>query len=100
MTPKEVLEKILANKGSCHNTFPDFCNKCPLGNIRRPNGQKMSCLEYVGADRLSLETNEDLRDIDTIYMDAAADKLMEIQIEEVLTEDADHNGPNSPTRDS
>lgn len=79
MDSMKILERIVAEGGSCSWATPSVCISCPLGRlIRSDNGGFMSCVEALGIDGLS-EQEADLR-----YKEAATAKLADIALDKIL----------------
>lgn len=79
MDGKQILERIIAEEGSCNWAGPAICSKCPLSRLARYNsGGYMSCVEALGIDGLS-EVEADAR-----YKTAATDKLADLAIESII----------------
>ena len=75
----KILERIVAEEGSCCWATPSICRSCPLGSlIRSDNGEFMSCIEALNVDGLSEE------DADKRYKDAANRKLADMVIDRVI----------------
>ena len=82
MTDIEILERIIAEDGSCCWATPSICKKCPLGSLTRSdNGKFMSCVEALNIDGLS-EEEADIR-----YKEAATRKLADIALDQIIEAD-------------
>ena len=70
MDRSAILERIIAEEGSCCWANPTICAVCPLGRLaRNDTGKFMSCVEALSIDGLSEE------EADAKYKEAALDKL-------------------------
>lgn len=78
----EILEKIIANKGSCDKATSEECKICPLGNSNNLNGGTLGCIDNLKIRGLSLE------EADKKYLDAAMSALADLKIEEILEENS------------
>ena len=76
-----ILERIIAEDGSCTWSDPQTCNMCPFSKLTRSDdGSPMSCVEAFGIEHLSEEQ------ADARYKEAALQKLAEIALEKGITE--------------
>ncbi len=86
MRKKEVLKRIIANKGSCdwvmeQSDGSTACQYCPLGKLRqKPNGDYFSCFESICGDIKEDNSSK----IDKMYHDAAVNILLDISMDEEL----------------
>lgn len=79
MTGITILERIVAEEGSCCWATPSVCVSCPLGRLTRSdNGKYMSCVEALNIDGLSEE------EADARYKEAASNKLADLTIENLI----------------
>jgi len=73
MKPREILQKIIDNRGQCtwinDISGPKICINCPLG-------QKQSCLTYVFKSQGGINTGS--------FLEAAIQALNDIEIERVV----------------
>lgn len=77
-----ILERIVAEEGSCSWATPSICLCCPLGRlVRSDSGDYMSCVEALNIDGLSEP------EADAIYKKTASDKLLDIVIENAIETD-------------
>ena len=82
MEGNEILERIVAEEGSCCWAKPSICRNCPLGRlIRSDNGGFMSCVEALNIDGLS-EEEADLK-----YKEAAIRKLADMALDRIIEAD-------------
>lgn len=83
LDPVNILQEIIDRHGDCEGfRNPAICKRCPLGN-KIVNGRKMNCMDYLGVDP-SEKTEDEICDV---YERAAADELMNIQMDALLSED-------------
>lgn len=74
-----ILERIVAEEGSCCWARPTICASCPLGKLDRyDNGGFMSCVEALSIDGLNEE------DADARYKQAAMDRLASMTLEKAI----------------
>lgn len=86
--PLKILQEIIDRHGDCEGLAgPAVCKRCPLGNKKKPDGNKMNCMDYLG---VGWEMDEDERS--EIYERAAADELLNIEFDRILSEDNDTDG--------
>jgi hypothetical protein len=87
MHEKDILNKIIDNGGTCDWILQEdvesvehiMCHKCPLSKLeKRPGGGYKGCYDSL------IKSKEDEARADEIYIEAASNKLMDIQIEEEL----------------
>lgn len=84
MKRKEILHKIVGEKGSCEWVFETFkgcnvCAFCPFSQMaQRKNGEYMGCYDAVCGEQTGLQQGE----VDALYLQAAQDLLLKIAIEE------------------
>jgi hypothetical protein len=79
MNSVEILERIVAEEGSCCWATPSICRDCPLGNlIRSDNGKFMSCVEALNIEKLSEE------EADARYKEAALRKIADLALDQVI----------------
>ena len=77
-----ILERIIAEEGSCCWAKPSICNNCPLSRLARyDSGDHMSCVEALSIDGLSEE------EADARYKEAAINKLAELTIDKIIEAD-------------
>jgi hypothetical protein len=77
-----ILERIVAEEGSCCWAKPSVCAACPLGHLTRyESGNYMSCIESLNIDGLSEE------DADARYKEAATRKLADIMMNNIIEAD-------------
>ncbi len=77
-----ILERIVAEEGSCCWATPSVCISCPLGaSVRSDDGGFMSCVEALNIDGLSEE------EADARYKEAAISKLTDIALDNIIEED-------------
>jgi len=82
MESAKILERIVAEEGSCCWAKPSICKSCPLGKlIRSDNGGYMSCVEALNIDGLSEE------EADARYKEAAIRKLADIALDQIIEAD-------------
>lgn len=75
----DILERIIAEEGSCCWASPSVCRRCPLGQLTRSDdGTFMSCIEALNIDGLSEE------EADARYKEAAASKLADLTINNII----------------
>lgn len=80
--PVEILQKIVESLGDCESfTRNEICKLCPLGN-KIVNGRKVNCADYLKV-RHSEMTEDEIMDI---YEKAAAEELLNIQMDNLLSE--------------
>ena len=88
MHEKDILNKIIENDGECDWILQDdhylvesfICSSCPLSRLeKRPDGSYMSCYGSL------IKSPADEDNMNEIYTKAAANKLMDLQIEEELS---------------
>jgi hypothetical protein len=78
----KILERIIAEEGSCCWATPAVCISCPLGNlIRSDDGKYMSCVEALNIENLSEE------EADIKYKEAATSKLGDIAVDKIFEAD-------------
>jgi len=83
MDGSKILERIVAEEGSCCWARPSICALCPLGQLIRSDDSKfMSCVEALNIDGLPEE------EADAVYKDAALSKLADMAMDRML-EDTD-----------
>lgn len=79
-----ILEKIVAEEGSCDWADHKICALCPLGKmVREGTNQRMSCVEALNVYGLNKEQ------ADAVYKRAALDKLANLMIETTLMKEED-----------
>lgn len=77
-----ILERIIAEEGSCCWARPAICKDCPLSRLTRSdNGSFMSCVEALNIDGLSEE------EADTRYKEAAISKHADITLQRIIEAD-------------
>lgn len=82
MKETAILERIIAEEGSCCWAKPSVCLRCPLGSlVRSDDSSFMSCVEAVGIDGLSEE------EANIKYKEAAISKLAELTLSAILEEE-------------
>ena len=81
MNEREILEKIIAQEGSCTGwASRDICTSCPMSRLKKKiDGTFYSCIEAIGADAVDTEKEQD-----DLYKDAASRLLFDMSIEEML----------------
>lgn len=80
MNGVDILNKIIAEEGSCCWATPTICNQCPMSRLKKhPNGSWMSCVEAVGVQDISSEEEADAK-----YKAAAEKLLLENAVEDML----------------
>ena len=78
----KILERIVAEEGSCTWATTATCRSCPLGSlIRSDNGEYMSCVEALNIDGLSEE------EADIKYKEAAISKIADIALDQLIEAD-------------
>ena len=78
----KILERIVAEEGSCTWATPSICMDCPLGRLTRSdNGGYMSCVEALNIDGLSEE------EADARYKEAALSKIADLALDQVIEAD-------------
>lgn len=87
MQEKDILNKIIENKGKCDwllqhlyaNVQSLPCSICPLSKIaKRKDGSYLSCYDSL------IKSKQDIIDTDAIYLMTASHKLLDLEIEEEL----------------
>ena len=82
MDGMKILERIVAEEGSCCWATPSICKDCPLGSlVRSDSGEFMSCVEALNIDGLS-EEEADIR-----YKEAATRKFADMVLDRVIEAD-------------
>jgi hypothetical protein len=82
MNQKSILERIIAEAGSCNWAKAPVCAVCPLGRLaRNETGGFMSCVEALNIDGLSEQ------EADAKYREAAQNKLADISISDIIEAD-------------
>lgn len=77
-----ILERIIAEDGSCTWASSAVCKQCPLGRLVKADGSRfVSCVEALNIEGLSEE------EADARYKDAAINKLAELVLNEVIEAD-------------
>jgi hypothetical protein len=77
-----ILERIVAEDGSCTWARNSICKRCPLGKLVKADGSRaVSCVEALNVEGLS-EKEADAR-----YKEAANNKLAELAIEKAIEAD-------------
>ena len=77
-----ILERIIAEEGSCCWATPSICVSCPLGTlVRSDDGGFMSCVEALNIDGLSEE------EADARYKEVAINKLTDIALDNIIEGD-------------
>jgi hypothetical protein len=77
-----ILERIIAEEGSCCWANSSICKNCPLGRLERyNNGGYMSCVEAIGVDGLNEE------EADAKYKGAAINKLTDLIVDNLIKSD-------------
>jgi hypothetical protein len=77
-----ILERIVAEEGSCCWATPAICAICPLGKlIRYESGRYLSCIEALNIEGLSEE------EADARYKEAATRKLADLMINKIIEAD-------------
>lgn len=77
-----ILERIITEDGSCTWASSVVCKQCPLGRLVKADGSRyVSCVEALNIEGLSEE------EADARYKDAAANKLAELVLNEVIEAD-------------
>lgn len=82
MDNNDILQKIVDSDGSCEWASPEVCSRCPLGRLKkRQDGiNYLSCADALGIDQHPSE------DHNKLYKDAAKRLLLDMSIEDLLTE--------------
>jgi len=77
---RDILEKIVAEKGDCSWAVANICNLCPMSKLKkRADGSHFSCLEATNAaDLHEQEQNER-------YKEVAKRLLLDLNIEDMLS---------------
>jgi hypothetical protein len=77
-----ILERIIAEEGSCCWARSSICDSCPLGRLVKVDGSRyVSCVEALNIEGLSEE------EADARYKEAAIHKLAEIILEKTIQAD-------------
>ena len=100
MESKEILKKIVEEKGSCRwiaaTPLPEdhICKRCPISHwLKDENGDYISCGRAV-------EMKKGVFDNDDAYLEVAAELLITIEVEDILLNDEDnHERERSPSGD-
>lgn len=81
MKDKDILQKIIANKGSCNWADPSVCAECPIGKLtKREDNNYLSCADALKVDGLTEEAQ------DAKYKYVAERLLLDLSVDEILTE--------------
>lgn len=89
LDPVQILQEIVDRHGDCEGfANPAICKQCPLGNKRNADGHRVNCMDYLGIDTSEMSQDE----ICDKYEQAAADELMNIEMDALLSEDEDLGG--------
>jgi hypothetical protein len=82
MDGMKILERIVAEDGSCCWATPSVCEHCPLGRlVRSDNGEYMSCVEALNIDGLSTEEQ------DARYKEVAICKIADMALDQIIEAD-------------
>ena len=83
MTPKQILESIITNHGSCLEIFPECCKYCPIRMLCPTEPCIRAVNAYVPPPELVYISNVENR-----YIWLAEQLLMKMNIEEILLGDS------------
>jgi hypothetical protein len=77
-----ILERIIAEEGSCNWASSSICANCPLSRlVQYESGRLASCVEALKVDGLSEE------EADAKYKLAATEKLAELIMDRIIEEE-------------
>lgn len=77
-----ILERIVAEEGSCTWARSAVCKRCPLGRLVRADGSRyVSCVEALNIEGLSE------KEADAKYKEAALDKLASLLLDKSIQAD-------------
>ena len=78
----KILERIVAEEGSCCWATTAICKSCPLGSlVRSDDGEFISCVEALNIDGLS-EQEADIK-----YKEAASRKIADMTLDQLIEAD-------------